>query len=359
MPQQIINAAPMTILNGIVDYSTTAPVIVPEALPSHLPKFYLYTQQGPLDDQLVSGDSMTQMYGVESFDLRGIYATHATVCANAVNATGNQIMIRRLQPADAPPPASVRLSLDVLGPIQIADYVRNSDGSYQLSPTTGLPVPTATPITGYQVMWVVTPIPTTEGVSNFGIGTIGPGTQTDTTSSTQSTLYPIMDFVVPSFGAYGNNNAVNFYAPTVDSDTPIDTRILQQELVYPFRIGFSTRPNAQTSPSVVQSIGGANYVDVCFVPNTINQNTDAQMYADALIPSSWQDLDDPDNNPNIYAPFGQFYSYDANIQTLVGQFYTAEIPFIDSFSDFTAAGPVEQNLFNFVSGVSSQNVPYH
>lgn len=362
MPQQILNAAPMTILQGIQDSSTTQPVIVPEQLPSHLPKIYLYTQQGPLDDQLVSGDSMTQMYGASSFDLRSPWATHATVLANAINAQGNQIIIRRLQPADAPKAAGMRLCLDVLGPMAVPAYQRNSDGSYLLNPTTGAKVQvtgTGATVTGYQVKWVVIPIPNAEdGSDTFGLGTILPGDQTETGGTAlQSQRYPIMDFEAPSFGSYGSNNAAVIYAPTTQSSTPIDTRILQQEGVYPFRMSFSSRPNANSSATIVPTISGGQYVDFCFVPNTVDENTDALLYADAIIPSSWQDIDDPDLSPNVYGPFGQFYSYDANIQTLVAMFYAAEYPVQNSFSDFTSATG-QQNLFNFISGVSSQNVPY-
>lgn len=359
MPQQILNAAPMTILQGIQDSSTTQPVIVPEQLPSHLPKIYLYTQQGPLDDQLVSGDSMTQMYGASSFDLRSPWATHATVLANAINAQGNQIIIRRLQPADAPKAAGMRLSLDVLGPMMVPLYNRNSDGTYALDPTTGAKVPTGSSIMGYQVKWVVGAIPNAEdGSDTFGLGEQGPGDQTEVGGTAlQSVRYPIMDFEAPSFGAYGSNNAAIIYAPTTQSSTPIDTRILQQELVYPFRMSFATRPAVNQSSAIVPTTSGGQYVDFCFVPNTIDENTDAMLYADSIIPSSWQDIDDPDLTPNVYGPFGSFFSYDANIQTLVAQFYAAEKPVINSFSDFTGVG-AEQNLFNFVSGVSSSNVPY-
>ncbi len=358
MPAQILNAAPMILQSGIQDTSTTAPVIVPEQLPSHLPKFYIYAQQGPADDQLVSGDSLTQMYGLSSFDLRGPYATHATVGVKAVDAAGNQVIISRIQPADAAPPAALRLSLDVLATM-VPTYVRNADGSIQVNPTTGLPVSTSTPVQGYQVKFVVTPIGEVEEVNNFGLGTQGPGDQTTTgTPGVQSIRYPICDIAASSFGNAGNNAAFRFWAPTILSSTPIDTRILQQELVYPFRMAFATRPNSVTSASVQPTLSGAQYLDICFVPGTIDQNTDAQLYADAVVPSSWQDLNNPAFTPNVYGPFGKFYSYDANIKTLVDLFYAAELPFINSFSDFTGATN-EQMLFNFVSGVSSQNVPYN
>jgi hypothetical protein len=360
MVAQLLNAAPMTILNGLLDDSETQPVIQPEQLPSHLPKFYIYAQQGPLDDQLVGGDSMTQMYGSASFDLRGPWATHATVGVNAVNAQANQIILRRLQPADAPKPAGIRLSLDVLGPVAVPQYQRGTNGQFLLD-NTGKPIPvtgSGATVQGYIAKWVTGPIPNDqEGNDTFGQGVESAGDQTDVTTTTQSKRYPIMDFEVSSFGSWGNNQAIRLYAPTISSPTPIDQRILTQELVYPFRLAFSARPNAITSTSVVPTLQGGQYVDFCFVPLTIDQNTDAQLYLGDVAPASWQSLN-VTGQPNQYSPFGQVYSYDSTIATLVEQFYTAELPYIaNEFSDFTGI-PNEQNLFNFFSGVSSQNVPY-
>lgn len=359
MLAQITSAAPMMNLTGVDDGSKTAPVLTPEQIPSHLPKFYIYAAQGPLDDQLVDGTAATQMYGSLSFDLRSKYATHATVGVNAAVANANSVVLRRLQPADAPKPAAVRLSLDVLGPVNVPTYTRNSDGSYATDSTTGAIVPTGQTVQGYIAKWVVDPIALDEeGNDTFGLGTQTAGDQTDQTSSTQSKKYPILDIAASSFGSGGNNSALRFYAPTQSSAVPIDTRILSEELVYPFRMAFATRPDANTSSTVTPTQSGDQYVDVCFVAGTIDKNTDAQLYAGVNVPSAWQSIDNTDGTPNQYGPFGQFYSYDAEIASLVELFYTAEKPFIDGFSDFTGADG-EQNLFNFVSGVSSLNVPYH
>lgn len=359
MQAQFQNAAPYVNLEGIQDSSTTVPEIVAEQLPSHLPKFYLYAAQGPLDDQLVSGAAATNTYGASTFDERSKFATHATVAANRALAN-QQVMIRRLKPADAPKPAALRLSLDVLGPIAIPAYKRNSDGSYQLDPTTNQPVQDGTStVQGYKVKFVVGPVPVDEeGNDTFGLATQSAGDQTDQATSTQSKRYPIWDAEVFSFGSGGNNNALRFYAPTQVSPVPLDPRVLTDEKVYPFRFQMAVRPDANSSTVVVPTTSGDQYVDGCFVPGVIDKNTDAQLYAGVNVPGAWNTIDDPSGLPNVYGPFGRFHSYDAQIATLVDEFYTAEVPFIDGFSDFTGAAD-EQNLFNFVGGVSSQNVPYH
>lgn len=359
MPAQIFNAAPMTILQGIQDTSTRAPVIVPEELPSHLPLVYTFAKKGPLDGQIVVGDALTQMFGAEVIDERSIYATHATEQLKALNAAANSVMLRRLKPTDAPKPAALRLSLDVLGPVSIPVYQRNADGTYTLDQV-GKPIPVVgQTVTGYQVKWVVGPVPLdTQSEDTFGLAQQVAGDQTDSASQTQSKRYPIMDFEVSSFGGDGNNQALRMWAPTVKSSTPIDSRILTQLGVYPFRLAFASRADAQSTAKVVPTIAGSQNVNFCFVPNTIDKNTNQQLYAGVAILPPYQDLNNPNGNPNTYGPFGRLAIYSDYIKTLVAEFYAAELPLIDQFSDFTGA-PNEQNLFNFFSGVSSQAVPYH
>jgi hypothetical protein len=344
-------------MQGTNDLSTRAPVLVPEALPSHLPKIYIYAKKGPTDPQLVVGDSMTQTYHADSFDLRQPWATHATVLANTVNAKGNQIMMQRVKPKDAPKPASMRLALDVLL-TQVPVYARNADGSIKLDTTTGKPVDTGTKVAGAKAKWVVEAIPVDEdGVDQFGLGTQGDGDQTDDATQTQSVRYPILDADVSSFGADGNNQGLRFYAPTVNSTTPVDTRILTDELVYPLRAAFVSRTAANATPKLVTSQQGAQYLDVCLKPGVIDKNTDAQLYIGDTLIDAYQSLNNEDGTPNTYGPFGRLKVYDANVALLVKQLYELELPAINEFSDFSGVAG-EEWLFNLLSGVSSFGVPY-
>jgi hypothetical protein len=354
MTATIVNAAPMSRMLGVQDLSTRQLVPEPEALPTHLPKIYIYAQKGPTDPQLVSGVDMTNLYGVDSFDLRKPWATHATVLAQLINAQGNAIMMQRVVPQDAAPPASITLYLDVL-PTAIPVYKRNSDGSYVVD-NNGSPVPTGTTVNGYVVKWVVDKVKyDNNGNSLFGQAQILPGDQTDGT--TQSNRYPIMDLEVSSFGSYGNNVGLRLYAPTVASNSPIDARPITDELVYPFRMACITRPNAATTPTIVATNYNEQYVNVTFKPNVIDKNTDSLMSVHDVFIQSYQDLNNPANATPQYGPFGKIHVYDNNVSTLVKEFYTAEKPYIDGFSDFTGASN-EEYVFNMLSGVSSTNVPY-
>lgn len=355
MSSTIVNAAPMTNSLGIQDLSTRQLVPVPEAIPQHLPKIYGYTQKGPTTAQLVSGADMTAMYGVDSFDLRKPWATHATVLAKLINAQGNAIMFERVQPADAAPPASICMYLDVL-PTQVPVYNRNPDGSYALDQL-GQPVPSGSTVAGYKVKWVVGQVSVdAQGNSLFGQMPTIPGDQTDAVSLVQSTRYPILDLTVSSFGAYGNNLGFRMWAPTAKSAMPIDGRLITNEMAYPFRMSCISRPDSITTPSTVVTMAAEQYVNVTFKPNTINRNTDALVSISDVFIQAYQDPNNPSTPPQ-FGPFGALHVYDATVATLLAEFHTAEMPFITGNSDFIGQAG-EEFRFNFISGVSSNAVPY-
>lgn len=356
MTATIVNAAPMTVMQGAQDKSTRQLVAEAEALPQHLPKVFIYAEKGPTDPQLVVGASRSQLFGENSFDLRMPWATHATVLSNAINSKANAQMIQRLQPVDAAPPASIRLALDVL-PCQIPVYLRNADGSYVLD-ADGLPKPNgSTTVAGFKCKWVLKQVVTGEdGTNDFGSATDVAGDLVDDSTETQSTCYPIADLTVPSFGAYGNNNGLRLWAPTLKSSIPLDDRLLSQEKVYPFRMACVRRATASSTPKVVETLAAEQFVNVVLKPNTIDRNVDKVVYAGDVFIDAYSNTTDL-AFPPVYGPFGAMKLYDENIESLLLQFFEAEIPFIDSHSDFTGADG-EEFMFNMISGMSSNAVPY-
>lgn len=360
MVQNIVNGAPQVVALGIDDVSTRAPVATPEVLPTHLPKVWLYGPTGPSDPQLLSGADIAAMYGSAALDMRSKYATHMTQLISTLNAAGNAMMCERVIPVDAPPPANVRYYLDVL-PVQVDEYQRNTDGSYKLD-VNGQPVTTGTKIAGFKVKWVTAPIaPGTGGEDMFGQGTVMPGDQTDVASSTQSNRYPIFDEEFPHQGSLGNQFASRFTAPTEASSSGPNSISLTTDRVYPFRLQMLQKQSVNTTPQIVSTQSAEAYINFTLKPGQISSQTDALTYLGSLFPKSYQLLNDASGLPNIYGPVGRFKIYQANIDTLLAQFYAAEKPLIDAFSDFDAANPDadEMYLFNLFTGVSSQNVPYH
>lgn len=378
----IYNAAPEVINLGTQDLSTQQLPIEPETVPQHCPKFYLYTQSGPTSPQLVSSAHAGQLYGVNSFDVRKQYANYATVMYNNIAALGNKCMIQRLQPVDAGPPANLTLWLDVL-PVTVNITERNIDGSIMVD-ASGNPVLTGQTAPGYEVKWVVTTSNNAEytigqqtitagdmvgssssvtpNISDFIQGSMTPPTSSTSTSSAgpnsvTSTRYPILEIQASSFGNWGNNVGIQIYAGTQNSlNYPIPTAILQQNRIYPYFFQIQQRANNLSSPSTVPTILGSNNLLFSFLPNQINPLTDGNLYLQNIFVNSYNNTTNP-NFPRIYGPYNGIYVYNENVAALLNMFYQAEIPYINQWSDFTG-DPEDFGLFNFVSGVSSQNVPY-
>jgi len=355
MTATITSAAPNTILLGTNDNSTQPLVPEAEVLPTHLPKIYLYTQKGPSDPQLVSGASAVQMYGAASFDERGPFSTHATVLFNKVNAQANAVMIERVIPADAGDPSSIRISLDLL-PKLVPLYERNVDGSIKLD-SAGLPVTTGTTTAGYMAKWTAKEITRNQaGEDQFGLGTQGPGNQTD--GATQSVSYPIADLRISSQGSWGKNVGIRMWAPTAVGTSPLDSRQIVNEKVYPFRMACVQRTSDIVTPTVIETQSAEQYVTVCFKPDTIDRNYAQELYVGDVFLRAYQNLEDQSLPPQ-YGPFGEFHLYDNQVKTVLDMVYAKELPFAEEgMSDFTGEDD-EEYRFNLLSGVSSQNVPYH
>lgn len=351
----IINAAPMAHLLGIQDLSTRVVPMEPEAIPQHLPKIYTYAKKGPTSPQLVVGNSRARMYGAETFDLRKKWATHQTVLANLVNAQGNIVMMERLKPADAGPEASIRFYLDVL-PTFLPVYERNTDGSLKLDADLK-PIPTGDTVEGFKVKFIKDIVGLDEdGESTWGVAARLPGTMVDEDTSVQSQRYPILEFRAPDFGYYGNLNGVRIWAPTTQSNIAVDQGVVAEAKAYPFRFSFVSKNDDNSTPGIVSTLAGEQYIDAVFKPGTINTRTDQMVYVGDNLIQAYQDLQDPALPPQ-YGPFGAMHVYQNNIDELVGLFYEKELPVAGAFSDFTGEED-EAYRFNFLTGVSSQNVPY-
>ena len=353
MPTQIVNAAPMVVQRGTQDLSTTQLPIVPLAIPQHLPKFYCYTKRGPSTPQLVVGQSLINTYGAESFDLTQKYANHVTPFINGVNAVGNMMMIQRMVPADAGPAATINLSLDVL-PTVLNQYQRNSDGSIYLS-STGQPNIIGS-TQGFKVKWVLS-----YNVAESPLGTlaVNTGSQVDTATGTTSQLYPIFQFEVGSQGNYGNNCAIRLWAPNLVSDPGMDTSILINQRAYPIYLAVYTRLNSRSAPNVIPTLLGSNSVTSVLVPGLIDSLTGQELYVQSNFIDAYQNLQNSRLNglPNIYGDFGSMYTYQNNIDTLIAQFFAAEVPYITANTDFTS-NPEDMYMFNMISGVNSNAAPY-
>lgn len=354
----ILNAAPMVIARGIQDLSTRELPADAEALPTHLPKVYLYAQKGPSVPTLVTGSDRVRIFGEDSFDLRKPFATHQTVLSNLVAGQGNAQMIERIIPADCGPRANFCLWLDIVAD-DIVQYQRNADGSFVVD-AIGDPVP-ATPaatLPGYKAKWVVTRISDLADETDFGNLTSVPGDQTNSaTPPVQSTRYPILQFWASSYGSVFNDSGVRLWAPTEASVNPVNAKALADMGAYPFRLSVIKRASANETPTVVSSQYGEQFLEFVLKPGAIYSYTDSEFSLQDTFLKNYQSIEN-DGSTIDFGEFGGFKVYEANLATILGDVYASESAATAVASDFTGAAG-EEYLVNLFSGVSSKNEPYY
>ena len=370
----IVNAAPFINLLGTQDSSTRELIREPEAVPTHLPKFYIWAQKGPTTPQLAVGGSRSLIYGEESFDLRSKYANHATLFANGINGEGNTCMYQRVLPADHGPEANILLSLEVIEDT-IDDYERNSDGSFVIDPTTVDPITgIGTPVVkgqieGFKVRWHVTSVNTVDDLDNTY------GKRTITQSSEQNSngdygqIYPIMDIKASSVGEIFNNSGIRIWSPNIQTIGGFDKRVMDNDRIYPFRISVIKKNPATGTARVVETVFGEQSVLTTFKPGAINSYTDQQINIEDNFLSAYSNVDDP-LYPPVFGEFGNVYVYNNNVQELIKKFYEKEKAYVDDpannpatimhdFGDVTGVIEGDEWLFNMITGTSYQAYPYH
>ena len=354
MANTLINAAPMVDDRGTEDLSTRQVPREADAIPQHLPKCYIFAERGDTRENLRVGAERDRTYGTKTFDPRSKFANHATIFANAFNANGNACVYKRLIPEDAGPCANVTLWLDVL-PTTVDLYERNVDGSIKLD-ALGQPIVTGT-TTGHKVKWVTTNYTThTDFNDKFGIEKIAPGDQVDAVSGTQSTRYAIHAFALNSQGDYGNRLGFRMWAPTaVNSRLPV--KMMNTAHAYPYTIAIIEKPETLTTPKIKETLFGEQNYTFVTKPQVIDPATDRAMYVQENFVSQYSSLADP-RYPDIVADFDKYVLHQDNVDYLTELFHEAEIPFVDNESDFDI-DPEQKHLFNYVSGVDSNNRPYH
>lgn len=337
---QITKARPRAILQGIRDLSRRTPPVAPEQIPQHLPHVYLFTERGPTLPHLVVGASRTKTYGARSFDYLGPYANHATVLANIVNARGNAAMIQRLKPADAAT-AMLRLSIEVIRE-ELTEYARDEVTGKVKVDTQGYPieldavgeeidrkhpdfidpitevfsqalydaVPRST-IIGYKARWLL------DTVREFGEGVVvSNGDMTSSIAGADSTIYPVLDLEVDSFGAYGNRIGLTLSAPTVDTLPPADATLANSVKAAMYRFQIVERPVDASTPNIVTSMFGETAIDLSLKSGLVNPRVGSQISASDVLIDRYRNIDTPGFPPE-YGPFGKLHVYEAIIEELL------------------------------------------
>jgi hypothetical protein len=380
---QIINAAPKSYLLGVKDESGAALVVEQEQLPTHLPHIYSYTERGVTLPQVVIGDSATRLYGANSFDLRGKFATHQTLIYQACSAAGNSVLLQRVIPTDAPPPASLVLWADILEEA-VYQYERNLDGSFKKDGSTGQLIPIldggGAPVTvpGYTCKWVTSSLPQVNALGetitqtmiddyNAGdtsidifpvanlIGSLSPvtGDRVNSTTSTTSTRYPIRELEVNHQGSYGNRYGIRLWPATAKSSTPADETVVADNNAFLYSLQIVYKADEKSSPTITSTLTSEQYIQFADKEGAINSKVDQELWLDLNIIDAWQSLDTPGQIP-LYGPFGRFHNYYDNIVEIATLIQGTEVTQNPDFpSDVDSA-----YMVNTLTGVDIEGIPY-
>jgi len=334
-------AAPQIIIQGFNDQSARTLPVATEDIPQHLPHFFTYAQKGPLTPQLVVGESLVDLYGAETFNFRGPFVNHNTVFMTEINAEGNAMFVQRFRPADAPDPASLLLAIELL-PTLVPQYERTTTGAYKYN-TNGELIETGTTVPGFIGQWVIA-----KSTEDFGEATQRVGTLVD--GVTQSTIYPIMELRLPTFGSYGNNTGLRVWAPNIhDQNDPLDDELALEQSSYIFRLQFVERPDSKSSPVVKPTTSGLRYQEFAFNPKALNTRVESELFIDRVAPAAWTD-----ESIGREAPFGDIKVYHQDLDAVLTALYGAE-----RLLSGLPADPEAKFLINIFSAKDMSGNPYH
>lgn len=353
-----INAAPTFISTGKKDVSQRTPVREPEQIPTHLPHGFIFAEWGPTDPHLAVGSAFNTLYGARSMDPRYPYYNHQSELLGTVIGESNAVFITRLKPEDAAPPSRLLISLDVV-PDQIQQYQRNADGTFLLDQA-GAKIPITgqgAMIAGHRLKWIINDIAVGQQIPDFGEVPAKVGTMTSSTSA-QSTLYPMFEVEANFFGKKGDNFGLRLVAPTTASNAPLNDNLFNAVKAYIYRLSLVSRLDLTSTVNVVETLNGEQAIDFTFKPNTIDLASNTELSIHDTFLKAYQDIDSPGLTP-IYSPFGKVKVYDQNLHTILTMVGAAEAP-LGLLAEDTMDGDSEWLYsVNLISGTDEHNVPYY
>lgn len=406
----IVNAAPMSRLQGIDDQSGRAVDNEPAVRPTHLPHVFIYAERGSLDPELLIGNGLNKMYGARSFDFRAPFANHQTKILTTAVGNANAVMAQRIVPADIGPKAGMTLWFELLNtdlPVYVrgADngvlrqngyplYVNDADpaddtiyliedpdaaGSYIVAanffaePSTKV-VGTPSVVDGYQGVWTVEPmlqynaggeviqgavedtVPVSNAVGQASTAS-GGGVLADPNKGTVGTVgtrYPIMDLEVAWLGSYGSRVGLRMSASTMKSAQPPKEVVYLDERTVTGRLQLVERPVNASTPIVTKTLTGDQSIEFSFKEGALDPTVEQDLYLGDQVIDSY-------NEETYGAPFGDVHIYQDNIDTILGTIVVNEAtyhPEIDAIVQAESAADA-MYMMNFIDGLDFEGNEYN
>lgn len=359
-----INAAPYTQFLGIDDESTRAQTVAAQAVPTHLPLHPLYAPWGPEDAVIVDSGALTSLFGADVLNPRGAHYTTQSLFAQTIQSKGNQVMVKRLLPADVGPKSRLLLSLEIVDD-NIQQYTRNSDGSFKRNgeggkiPVTGV----GATLQGYKARWVLNDWITSSetGPELFGEVAERGGDLASTIGDSQSTIYPILELEGTFFGALGNNLGIRLVAPTSEDPSPANTAQADRLGSFLYRLQMVRRNGPLSSASITKTQSGEQWVDFSLKEGAFDPNTDLSWDLSEVLTRSYSDHGNPGFAP-VYGPFENIHVYRNNLEQVLDKIAQSERPLglLPEAMDVVTTG-ISSDVYtvNPFTAVNYDGVPYY
>lgn len=389
----VYKPTPRPELLGIKDVGGAGIAFEQILVPQHLPHVFTFAERGPETAFVSTNAVASTLFGSKTFDVRGLFTTHQTPYIRLFQERANTVLLHRLKPDNAKT-AMLRISAEVI-PAEIPLYERNGDGTYAVDGDGNLIQETnaSNPVfvIGHRVILHAGLTGYTGAALNFAGANTVPnhragtvevgGTKLSTlvdgsNNPVRSTLYPLFDLEVSSFGKYGDRIGVIFDAPNSLSIEGADTGLMALVKSFIYKLSLVERPENDITPIITDTLFSEKAIDISFKEETFNPNFDDQPLTikDALL-LNYQSTADETVTP-IYAPFGRIHVYrqrfDELLKTLCegGIVVNASETTIgedqydaDANRDQTNTAflntPENYDLLNFLTGVDQYGRPYY
>lgn len=316
--------------------------------PIIFPLFASFSPWGSYETPLaVSGSSLDLAFGHGLTDARTKWFNHQTLFMRTHFQGGGTAIFHRLR-ADGAKRATLRLSADIVQD-ELPVLERSYDGSIAFGQD-GQPIDTGEKVIGYRIRYILEEIPMVDGLSQARKGKVRDGNLVAKADGATSKIYPLIDFVGRWEGAYGNNLGFRLSAPTI-SDSEPGSRELNAALdSFVYRLQMVERGGPNSSPWIIPTVFDEPFLNFTFKKNTVDLRTDRQYDLGQIFSKSYEtgDLE----LFNGYSPLEQVYTYQDNLEKILTDLVAAEeeIGEID-------VGDIHN--FNFLTGVTVEDVPYH
>jgi hypothetical protein len=286
--------------NVKIDIQDNSPqaAAAPLPLPLHVPIFFLYAAQGPVNTPVLdtfAGHQVT--FGTETFDERGAFFQHPTVFAKEAGQF-QQLIIVRLQDPTAET-ASMVLSV-ATKPQAITQFQRDPSTNAILKDGSGNPIPKTqsdgtTIVTEPGVVLSYTIREMAEGETLTSIATT-----TAVAGGVTVTTYPLMALQGTSPGSMANlSGAKLYYTPSFDA------AVVNNIGTMTYRFVPSTLNSALNIANPITDIFAAAFNDISFKANAQDPTTDEFYDINDVVRSNYTDQSTGDSllpyNINVFS----------------------------------------------------------